>query len=926
MPIAKDTPLIREQAAPGVRRDSSTLKLDCKFLDVEGIICNKRYPIEVCKSILYYELVEQIYSQLIREEKHFSFSSLELFSHTGYPLANSPSAFVSPISDWFLRENELIYASPKSLGHKYELVSDVDAEETLVSLQLRNSTLTVSLPFYKEREFVCDIKRLLSLRLHIPFSCVSIWQFNKSKAREETVLDNASISMSSVHKQKLCFSISDAYSPDTGFLSSFHTRLYTSCVPHDTFTWYHFNALLLYLVREHQGTGDIERLKQRLGLLRKVSCSTPLVYSLFLLFSGAAMSLPHRVAINEGLVTTIALLTTDSMQSPPISYFPQLWMHLEEHASPEHALSEIYDTTFISNRTQQNPRNEETRRLVKAFPPTQDSLITWKDSPSCHEAYRYTPVIRLEEFSPAIRFVLLHPLELYKRFLKNRVANGLMLPLEDKLSSPCVFMGRTRDRYGYFDYFSTEDGKCYSYNPHEIDISRRLDIPNRMSYPKILIILDISSDMNLSFLEYTEAKPPDEPNLVMTQVDTALILIGMLVDRLVGMESKFLLGAMVISNDHNFFNGFKYITEFTLEYGFVLRQLIAFVEKHKRKVNYNSKRLPDGIILKAVSNCIDLYSSQSRQLRTQIFLFTNGSTSKYYGAKVNAFEYKLHNSRCVLSNIIVSEQDAHELEKLSKLSKGLHINRKYIINQIPQNQHIEFATLLFLEYGSAIQDMLCESAFDSGTYNYLSLAFSGSVITTEELFEKCQREKEEYQKGMLSQGNMDISLHILRKVSAYVRSPNPFCKLYPLNNEIVRWLLFIQGPVLSPFDNSLLILEISFSGDFPLFPPKLRFLTNLYHPNVTRGGQVCHPILSEDYTPAVPLRRIIDSVHSMLSVLIVSHAVRYKVIEISKWHVYIYRVLVTEALTIAGVSGKTIGDIEQDFKIKLFAHTYWWED
>ena len=89
---------------------------------------------------------------------------------------------------------------------------------------------------------------------------------------------------------------------------------------------------------------------------------------------------------------------------------------------------------------------------------------------------------------------------------------------------------------------------------------------------------------------------------------------------------------------------------------------------------------------------------------------------------------------------------------------------------------------------------------------------------------------------------------------------------------------------------------------------------------------MCHPILSEDYTPAVPLRRIIDSVHSMLSVPIVSHAVRYKVLEISKWHVHIYRLLVTEALRMAGVSGKTIGDIEQDFKIKLFAHTYWWED
>ena len=112
--------------------------------------------------------------------------------------------------------------------------------------------------------------------------------------------------------------------------------------------------------REHT---DRERLKQRLGLLRKISCSPPLVYALFLLFSGSAVSLPHRVAINEGLLTTIALLATDSGDSPGISHFPQLWMHLEEHASPEHAFSEIYETTFISKRTRENPRDEDTRRL-----------------------------------------------------------------------------------------------------------------------------------------------------------------------------------------------------------------------------------------------------------------------------------------------------------------------------------------------------------------------------------------------------------------------------------------------------------------------------------------------------------------------------------------------------------------------------------
>ena len=917
-----NSPLIttREQATSEVCSERSRLKLDCKLLNLEGIICNKRYPIEVNKSIRYYELVEQIRNQLIKEDKQVSFSSLELFSHTGYPLANSPSVFVDPISDWFLQQNELIYVSPKNLQHKYEFVSNVDATETVINLQHKNSTLTVPLQFYRDRVFGCDIKTLLSLRLHIPFDCVSIWYFDKSVGREALLMDNASMGMSSVHRQRLCFSISNAYTSDTHFLSSFHTSVYTSCVSHNIPQWCYFNALLLFLVREHT---DRERLKQRLGLLRKISCSPPLVYALFLLFSRSAVSLPHRVAINEGLLSTIALLATESGDSPGISHFPQLWMHLEEHASPEHALSEIYETTFISKRTRENPRDEDTRRLLKAFPPNQDSLVTWRDSPSCHEAHCYTAPTRLEEFSPGVdsRFVLLHPMELYKRFLENRVANGLMLPLVDMLSSPCVFMGRTRERYGYFDYFSTENGKCYSFNPHDIEISRRLEIPNRMSYPKIIIILDISCDMNLIFLEYIKARPPDEPNVVLTLVDTALMLIEMIVDRLVAMECRCLLGAVVISNDHEFPNGFKFISDPTLEYAVVFKELRAFVDKQKPKNIYNQRRLPDGIILNALNKCIDLYSSLNTHLRTEIFLFTNCSTQyKYYGAKVNSFENRLHYSGCTVNNVIVSEQYAHQLEKLAKLSKGIHLNRKYIQSQISTAPQISYKTHLFLEYGAVLQDMLFVSANETGTYSSLSRALSGYLITTAELFERSQREKEEYQKALLYQSNM-ACLHILKKVSAYARSPNPFCKLCPFNNEIIKWLLFIQGPLQSPFEGSVLILEISFPDSFPLFPPKLRFLTTIYHPNVCLSGQVCHPILFEDYSPAVPLRDIIDSVHSMLSVPIVSHAVRYKVLEIATWHANVYGSLVTGILKMKGVKNRSIGNIEHDFKIKTDSHS-----
>ena len=127
-----------------------------------------------------------------------------------------------------------------------------------------------------------------------------------------------------------------------------------------------------------------------------------------------------------------------------------------------------------------------------------------------------------------------------------------------------------------------------------------------------------------------------------------------------------------------------------------------------------------------------------------------------------------------------------------------------------------YHTHLLLEYSSVLQDMICEVATNNGTYSSLSRDLSGSLATAELLFERFQQEK-----ALLYQNN---SLHILRKVTTYAKNPNAFCKLYSFNNEIIRWLLFIQGPVTSPFEDSILILELSFTHRFPLFSPKLTFL------------------------------------------------------------------------------------------------------
>ncbi|KAK9108562.1 hypothetical protein Syun_024573 [Stephania yunnanensis] len=76
----------------------------------------------------------------------------------------------------------------------------------------------------------------------------------------------------------------------------------------------------------------------------------------------------------------------------------------------------------------------------------------------------------------------------------------------------------------------------------------------------------------------------------------------------------------------------------------------------------------------------------------------------------------------------------------------------------------------------------------------------------------------------------------------------------------------ISGPIGTPYEGGTFEIDIRIPDDYPFVPPKMKFVTKVWHPNISsQNGAICLDILKDQWSPALTVKTAMLSLQALLS-------------------------------------------------------------
>jgi ubiquitin-conjugating enzyme E2 D/E len=111
---------------------------------------------------------------------------------------------------------------------------------------------------------------------------------------------------------------------------------------------------------------------------------------------------------------------------------------------------------------------------------------------------------------------------------------------------------------------------------------------------------------------------------------------------------------------------------------------------------------------------------------------------------------------------------------------------------------------------------------------------------------------------------MSTTRRIKKELDDINTNPPTNCSAGPIDDNLYSWRASIVGPENSPYVDGLFYLKIDFPYDYPFKPPKISFITKIYHCNINSSGGICLDILKDEWSPALTVSKLLLSICSLM--------------------------------------------------------------
>ncbi|CAL6360852.1 unnamed protein product [Bathycoccus prasinos] len=95
--------------------------------------------------------------------------------------------------------------------------------------------------------------------------------------------------------------------------------------------------------------------------------------------------------------------------------------------------------------------------------------------------------------------------------------------------------------------------------------------------------------------------------------------------------------------------------------------------------------------------------------------------------------------------------------------------------------------------------------------------------------------------------------------------PPEGCSASPHSDDnLFVWSATICGPQDSPWEGGIFSLRLTFSDSYPASAPRVRFVSEMFHPNIYPDGTLCMDTIQEQWSPVHSVASLLTSVRSLL--------------------------------------------------------------